>query len=60
VLGGVRGADSRDALRRALHDEDAEVRTLAHAALERRQELPKAPAARTAPSSAPRPPPAKP
>lgn len=56
VLGNVRGTDSRDALRRALGDEDPEVRALARAALERRQELPKG----SAPASAPRPPPAKP
>jgi HEAT repeat protein len=56
VLGGVRGADSREALRRALGDEDAEVRALARAALERRRELPKS----AAPASAPRAAPGKP
>lgn len=56
VLGGARGAESRAALRRALQDEDAEVQTLARAALARRKELPK----ERAPASAPRPPPAKP
>jgi HEAT repeat protein len=60
VLGGARGTDSREALRRALTDEDPEVQALARAALERRKELPKPRAARPAPASAPRTPTTKP